>query len=203
MSSTDPIDAEGAVRLYLLYLEDPSKLRDESEIQRKTQAVLDAKDPIDKLKALADLERVAKVDEEPLRKGFVEHAKAWAEPQGIPVSAFRELQVPDDVLREAGFDVPVASRRRGRGGGAGAGSGSGLGDGRQRAKAVPVEDIKAYVLQLTGTFVLADVMSGVGGSPATVRKAVDELVESGQVERLGPVPDYQGRGRAPIQYNRS
>jgi hypothetical protein len=198
MSSTDPIDAEGAVRLYLLYLEDPSKLRDETEIQRKTQAVLDAKDPIDKLKALADLERVAKVDEEPLRKGFIEHAKAWSEPQGIPVSAFRELQVPDDVLREAGFDVPVAQRRR-RGGGA-PGSGS---DGRQRAKAVPVEDIKAYVLEQTGTFVLADVMSGVGGSPATVRKAVDELVESGQVERLGPVPDYQGRGRAPIQYSRS
>jgi hypothetical protein len=204
MSSTDPIDAEGAVRLYLLYLEDPGKLRDEGEIQRKTQAVLDAKDPIDKLKALADLERVAKVDEEPLRKGFVEHARAWAEPQGIPVSAFRELQVPDDVLREAGFEVPIsAPRRRRGGGGAGSGAGSGSGEGRQRAKAVPVEDIKAYVLQQTGTFVLADVMSGVGGSPATVRKAVDDLVESGQVERLGPVPDYQGRGRAPIQYSRS
>jgi hypothetical protein len=198
MSSTDPIDAEGAVRLYLLYLEDPSKLRDESEIQRKTQAVLDAEDPIDKLKALADLERVAKVDEEPLRKGFVEHAKAWAEPQGIPVTAFRELQVPDEVLREAGFDVPATSPRRRRGGGAPAPN-----DGRQRAKAVPVEDIKSYVLQQTGTFVLTDVMNGVGGSPATVRKAVDDLVESGQVERLGPVPDYQGRGRAPIQYNRS
>jgi hypothetical protein len=201
MSSTDPIDAEGAVRLYLLYLEDPSKLRDESEIQRKTQAVLDAKDPIDKLKALADLERVAKVDEEPLRKGFIEHAKAWSEPQGIPVSAFRELQVPDDVLREAGFDVPVASQRRRRGGGSASTSASA--DGRQRAKAVPVEDIKSYVLEQTGTFVLADVMSGVGGSPATVRKAVDDLVESGQVERLGPMPDYQGRGRAPIQYSRS
>ena len=200
MSSSDPIDAEGAVRLYLLYLEDPSKLRDETEIQRKTQAVLDAKDPIDKLKALADLERVAKVDEEPLRKGFIEHAKAWSEPQGIPVSAFRELQVPDDVLREAGFDVPATPQRRRRGAG---GAGSGSVDGRQRAKAVPVEDIKAYVLEQTGTFVLADVMSGVGGSPATVRKAVDDLVESGQVERLGPVPDYQGRGRAPIQYNRS
>jgi hypothetical protein len=198
MSSTDPIDAEGAVRLYLLYLEDPSKLRDESEIQRKTQAVLEAEDPIDKLKALADLERVAKVDEEPLRKGFVEHAKAWAEPQGIPVTAFRELQVPDEVLREAGFDVPATSPRRRRGGGAPASN-----DGRQRAKAVPVEDIKSYVLQQTGTFVLTDVMNGVGGSPATVRKAVDDLVESGQVERLGPVPDYQGRGRAPIQYNRS
>lgn len=199
MSTTDPTDAEGAVRLYLLYLEDPSKLRDEREIQRKTQAVLDALDPIDKLKALADLERVAKVDEEPLRKGFVEHAKAWAEPQGIPVTAFRELQVPEDVLREAGFEVPAGpARRRRAGGGA-----SPEGDGRQRAKAVPVDEIKAYVLQQSGTFVLTDVMSGIGGSPATVRKAVDDLVESGQVERLGPMPGYQGRGRAPIQYNRS
>jgi hypothetical protein len=197
MSSTDPTDAEGAVRLYLLYLEDPGKLRDEGEIQRKTQAVLDAKDPIDKLKALANLERVAKVDEEPLRKGFIEHAKAWAEPQGIPVTAFRELQVPDDVLLEAGFDVPVVAQRRRRT------ARSTDGDGRQRAKAVPVEDIKAFVLEQNGTFVLTDIMSGVGGSPATVRKAVDELVESGQVERLGPVPEYQGRGRAPIQYSRS
>ncbi|HEY8526800.1 MAG TPA: hypothetical protein VIL48_17650 [Acidimicrobiales bacterium] len=210
MSSADASEAESAVRHYLLYLEDPSKLRDEGEIQRKTQAVLDATDPIDKLKALAELERAAKVDEEPLRRAFIRHAKAWAEPQGIPVSAFRELRVPDDVLREAGFEVP-SDRRRGRGrarvgeaggsgAGAGAGGGSGAGQRRQRAKAVPVEDIKAYVLQQHGTFVLADVMAGVGGSPATVRKAVDELVEAGQVERLGPVPDYHGRGRAPIQY---
>jgi hypothetical protein len=76
-------------------------------------------------------------------------------------------------------------------------------EGRRRAKAVPVEDIKAFVLQQKGTFVLADVMSGIGGSPATVRKAVDELVESGQVEKLGPMPDYSGRGRAPTQYSRS
>jgi hypothetical protein len=198
MSTTDPTDAESAVRMYLLYLEDPARLRDEGEIQRKTKAVLEANDPIEKLKALAELERVAKVDEEPLRKGFVEHAKAWAEPQGIPVTAFRELQVPDEVLREAGFDVPVAARRR-RGGPGGSASG----EARQRAKAVPVDEIKSHVLEMSGTFVLTDVMNGVGGSPATVRKAVDDLVESGQVERLGPVPDYEGRGRAPIQYSRS
>lgn len=86
-TSTDKVDPEGAVRLYLLYLEDPNKLRDEGEIQRKTQAVLDAKDPIDKLKALRELERVAKVDEAPLRADFVAHAKAWAEAQAIPPPA--------------------------------------------------------------------------------------------------------------------
>jgi hypothetical protein len=194
-ATQDKTDPEGAVRLYLLYLEDPNKLKDETEIQKKTQAVLDAKDPVDKLKALAELERVASVEEKPLREGFVQSAKEWAEAHDVPVSAFRELKVPDEVLREAGFDLP-ADRRRGRGGAASA-------DGRQRAKAVPAEDIKAYILNQKGTFILTDVMSGVGGSPATVRKAVDELIEADQVEKLGPVPDYSGRGRAPIQYSRS
>jgi hypothetical protein len=186
-------DSETAVRQYLLYLEDPSKLRDESEIQAKTQAVLDATDPIDKLKAIAELDRVANVDETPLREGFVKHAKAWADELGVPLSAFRELRVPDDLLREAGFDVPAGRRR---------GLGAASADGRQRAKAVPIGDIKDWILGQKGTFLLADVMSSVGGSPATVRKAVDELVEAGSVEKLGPVPDYQGRGRAPVQYSR-
>lgn len=185
--------SEDAVRQYLLFLEDPGQLRDDKEIQRQTQAVLDASDPVDKLKALAELERLASIDEEPIRKGFVEHAKVWAEAQAVPVplSAFRELKVPDEVLREAGFDVPAS---RGRSAGTGE---------RQRAKAVPVDTIKSYVLGLKGTFVLTDVMSGVGGSQATVRKAVDELVESGAVEKLGPMSDYSGRGRAPVQYSRS
>jgi hypothetical protein len=195
-TATNELDPEAAVRLYLLYLEDPTKLRDETEIQKKTQAVLDAKDPIEKLKAIAELERVANIDEEPLREGFVKHAKTWAAEQHIPWSAFRELKVADDVLRQAGFDVP-APRRRGRGGAAVAT------EGRQRAKAVPVEEIKAFVLEQKGTFILADIMNGIGGSPATVRKAVDELIETGQVEKLGPMPEYHGRGRAPVQYSRS
>jgi len=199
--ATPTTDAEASVRQYLLFIEDPSSLRDESEIQKKTQAVLDATDPIDKLKALADLERVAKIDEGPLREGFVTHARDWAEAQSIPVKAFQELKVPDDVLRAAGFDVPAARDRRGR---RAIAAGAAAGDGaRQRAKAVPVDAIKGWVLDQKGTFVLSDVQAGVGGSPATVRKAVEELVEAGQVEKLGPMADYQGRGRAPIQYSRS
>jgi hypothetical protein len=194
MTAATKSEAEAAVRQYLLYLDDPAKLRDESEIQKRTKAVLDAADPIEKLKALADLERVANIDEKPLREGFIANAKTWAEEQGIPLAAFRELKVGDDVLRAAGFDVP-ASRSRRRGGAAG--------EGRQRAKAVPVEDIKAFILQQKGTFLLVDVINGVGGSQATVRKAIDELIGAGDVEKLGPVPDYQGRGRAPLQYKRA
>jgi hypothetical protein len=184
--------AEEAVRQYLRFLEDPNTLRDDAEIEKQQRAVEKATDPIDKLKALAELDRVSNVDAEPVRKGFVEHAKAWSEELGVPVSAFQELKVPDDVLREAGFSVP-----------AGRGRGRSAGISRQRAKAVPIEDIKAWVLNQKGTFLLSDVMSGAGGSPATVRKAVDELIEAGSVEKLGPVPEYSGRGRAPIQYSRS
>jgi hypothetical protein len=183
---------EGAVRSYLLYLEDPAALRDDAEIAKRNKAVADATDPIDKLKALAALEEASTIDEAPLREGFVAHAKAWAEAQGVPSSAFQQLKVPEDVLRKAGFSLP-ASGRRGR---------RGTGEGRQRAKAVTVEDIKAHVLAQKGTFILTDVMNGIGGSQATVRKAIDELISTGDVERLGPVPDYSGRGRAPIQYKR-
>lgn len=189
-SSAMTAKTEDAVRQYLRYIDDPNQLRDDKEIQRKTQAVLDATDPIEKLKALAELERAANIEEGPLRKAFVENAKAWADEAGVPVTAFRELKVPDDVLREAGFNVP-ASRGRGR---------TAAGGERQRAKAVPLEDIKAWILNHKGTFVLTDVMSGAGGSPATVRKAVDELIDAGSVKKLGPVKDYSGRGRAPIEY---
>jgi hypothetical protein len=191
-------DAEGAVRGYLVFLEDPRKLRDEAAIQRLTQAVLVADDPIDKLKALAELERAAQVDEKAVRSAFVEHARAWAEAEAVPVTAFRELGVPDDALREAGFDVPAGSPRRAR-----ASRANAAGTGRPRARAVPVDEIKAHVLGLDRPFILSDVMSGVGGSPATIRKAVDELVDAGQVTRLGPVPDHSGRGRAPVRYARA
>jgi hypothetical protein len=184
-------DAESAVRLYLLYLEDPGALRNQSAIDKQTRAVAKATDPIDKLKALAALEKASKIDEGPLRGGFVTHAKSWSEAQGVPLAAFRELNVADDVLKEAGFSLPT-SRKPGR-------NGTG---GRQRAKAVPVEDIKAHILAQKGTFLLADVMSGAGGSQATVRKAIDELIRAGQVVKTGPVPGYSGRGRAPLQYKR-
>jgi hypothetical protein len=193
-TKTDEAAPEDVIRKYLTYLDDPDKLRDEAEIQRAQQAVDDAQDPIERLKALADLERVANVDEAPLREGFVAHAKVWAEEQAIPLSAFRQMNVPDDVLRQAGFELPVG-RRRGRRATAG--------EGRPRAKAVSVEEIKAYVSGLKGTFILTDIMNGIGGSQATVRKAVDELIEAGQVEKLGPVPGYSGRGRAPVQYSKA
>jgi hypothetical protein len=193
MSEPSSVDPENAIRRYLLFLDDPTKLRDEGEVQRRTVAVLEAADPIEKLKALAALERAASVDEAELRDGFVRHAKSWADDHGISVRAFRELKVPDNVLAAAGFDVP-AGRRRGR-----PPTPEG-GEGRPRRRMVSSRDIKDAVLAFTEPFTLNDVMAKAGGSPLTVRKAVDELIDEGRVDKRGPVPDYRGRGRAPVQY---
>ena len=193
--STETFSPEDAIRRYLNFLEDPAKLRDEAEVQRRTLAVLEATDPIEKLKALTALERAAAVDEAALRQAFIRHAKGWADENGIGVRAFSELKVPNEVLADAGFDVPAGRPRR-----ATPTSGT-VGEGTRR-KSVSSAEIKDAVLSFPEPFTLAEVMAKVGGSPMTVRKAVEELVAGGQVERRGPVPGYSGRGRAPIQYAR-
>lgn len=181
------VKPEDAVRRYMHFLEDPKQLIDQDAVDKARQDFTDAVDPIDKLKALALLDRASNIDEVPLRADFVAHAKAWAETAGVTASGFTQMKVPAEVLREAGFDVRVAARTKG-------------GAPAKRAAAVTIEDIKPKVLDLPGTFLLADIITHIGGSQATVRKALDELIDAGKVEKLGPVPNYSGRGRAPLQY---
>jgi hypothetical protein len=187
---------EEAIRSYLLFLDDPTKLRDEGEVQRRTLAVLEAQDPIEKLKALAALEQAAAIDEKALRAGFIEHARDWAATNGISVKAFRELKVPVDVLAAAGFEVTNERTRRSVSGAVGSAHEP------KRRPAVSTSDIKEAVLTFVEPFTLNVVMDKVGGSPMTVRKAVEDLIADGKVEKQGPVPGYSGRGRAPIQYAR-
>lgn len=192
-SKRDDTTPEGAVRLYLMYLSDPASLRDETEIKKLQGEVDKAKDPIDKIKALGALERAEAVDSSTFEEGFVSSAKAWAEGENVGLSAFRSIGVPDDVLRRAGFDMPSRGR--------GSGTRRQASGTRQRAKSVSLDSIKQHVRTTKGTFLLTDVQQGAGGSSATVRKAVEELIESGEVEKLGPVPNYSGRGRVPTQYS--
>lgn len=184
-------DPEAAVRLYLLWLEDPSNLVDAGAVKKAEAAVDKAKDPLDKLHALADLQRARTADGDAVVADFVANAKAYADAQGIPAVAFRELGVPQEVLIDAGLETGT---RRGRGGRGPAGAGS-------RAPKVPVERLQVAALELDGQFTLADVAERAGGgSPATVRKAVEGLVESGKLIKLGPLEGYTGRGRAPTAY---
>jgi hypothetical protein len=183
---------EAAVRLYLLWLEDPSNLVDEANVKKAEAAVERAKDPIERLHALADLEHARQADGDAVTKSFVAQAKAWADSEDIPVSAFREMGVPDDVLAEAGF--AMQRPRRGR-------RVQSSGSSRSRAPRVPIEQITAAVNRLPKQFTLSDLGEKAGGgSPATLRKAVDDLISQKKVKKVGPMENYKGRGRAPTVY---
>lgn len=190
-----PASPEDAVRRYLEWLEDPSSVVDDEAVARAEAAVAEARDPLARLHALADLEHARQVDGGSIEEDFVAHARAYAEAESIPVAAFQAAGVPDDVLRRAGFSV--GGRRRSGSSSAGRRSGG----GGRRAPQVSIEEVKAAALRLPKQFTLADVAREAGGgSPQTVRKAVDDLISEGKARRIGPKPDHRGRGRAPTLY---
>jgi hypothetical protein len=66
---------------------------------------------------------------------------------------------------------------------------------------VSVAAIKSVAVQMPKQFTLGQLADKAGGgSPVTVRKAVDELIAEGRAAKLGPAPDHQGPGRAPTLY---
>jgi hypothetical protein len=191
---TTPPDAESAVRRYLEFLADPSSLVDHEAVASIEAELAITGDPIAKLRLYSRLEHARAADGEAAKLAFIVHAKSWAEGEGITVTAFSHLGVPDDVLRAAGFLGSGRARARS------ARPSPGDDQKRARARAVSTEQIKVHVLGRQGSFTLSHVMDDVGGSPLTVRKAVEELVQDGKVRRLGPDPAHAGRGRAPIVY---
>lgn len=182
------MSAETDVRNYLQFLKDPTSLRDENKISSAQEQVRSATDPIDQLKAIADLERAQEVDGESLRQSFVASAKQWAESEGVPVTAFRDLGVPTDVLRDAGFRVP-----RGRRSG-------GTAARQTRSGRVTTEDVKEAARGMDGVFTAAELQETSGASPGTIRKVIREMTRDGELQDLGTDPDYGGRGRAPKRY---
>jgi len=188
------LEAEEAVRRYLMFLEDPRQLVDKERVATLEDEVTKATDPIERLKALSELDRAKRADGEGVKLGFIVHAKTWADANEVPRPVFQQVGVPDDVLRAAGFEVGrVALSRR---------APEASADRRARRRALPVrqEEIKRYVLGLEEPFKLVDITAAIGGSPATVRAAVESLVEEGRVTKLGPDPNHDGIGRAPIVY---
>lgn len=186
---SDVIDPETAVREYLLFLENPEQLVDHENIASLKAAVTSATDPIEKLKALAQLEKAQQPPEASYRDAFIKSVKLWAETNNVPPSAFVSMGVGHSVLQEAGL---VGSRRT-----------PAVRSARKTARhATTANQIKEGVLARNEPFTLADIAAEIGGSPMTIRKAVNELADSGQVNRLGPKPDWSGPGRAALLYKR-
>lgn len=185
---------EEAVRRYLAFVADPSTMRDEEKIAGLERSLAEADDPIQRIRLASDLYRARNVDSSEFRRDFIAEAKAWAEENGIVAEAFLELGVPAQDLREAGFDVG-----RGR-----TTSRSGRSEApRQRAARVGVDEIRERAMRISGSFTTSELRDLVGGTPATVRKALDGLLSEGRLVDLGPDRNWSSRGRAPHLYRRA
>jgi hypothetical protein len=180
---------EDSIRAYLSFLADPSASLDPRDITRLEKAVASTADPVEKLRVAAQLEQARTPDGSTLQADFIRHARAWADSEGIPASAFRQLGVTDDVLRKAGI------LKGGRGGGTRRRVGT-----ERSGRRVTVEDIKAWALAQPDIFTIKDVTQAIGGSLVTANKALQELVVDGTLSNLGPAEDHKGPGRAPARF---
>jgi hypothetical protein len=194
-------DIEDGIRAYLdsLHRPAPKPLVDREAVRAlKAQAKAEP-DPINKLRLLAQAEEAATPripeaeDTSGLEAVFVAEAAAWADEEGIPVSAFQALDVPDDVLRRAGFDVPASSRRPGAASSSSGGSG--------RAPRLDLDDVLKEAKDLGHTWKLAELAGRIDRDVATTRNYLHRLIADGKVEVVGDAPkDPSTRGRAPKLY---
>lgn len=185
MTSTTTADV--AVRDYLLFVEDPARLVDHNAVEKFEARMASATDPLERLIAIADHERAIHPDEDSYRAAFIAHAKKWAADHNVTAVAFEKMGVSPEVLSQAGL-API---RRGA---------LGPGVAKERSGSVSVIQVKSAVQQVRGTFHLSEIAIAAGGSPMTIRKAVSELIDEGRVRRIGPDPQWSGKGRAPILY---
>ncbi len=176
-------DSDKAVRAYLNYLQDPKSIVDLDEIAKLTQELDNETDLLQQLRLASAIASLRSADGTEVQAGFVRHAKSWAEDNLTIdfIGAFKSLNVPTGVLREAGFPL--------RGG------------GKRTGVRVGTEAVRNAIG--ADPFTIQGVVTVSGASPATVRNVVLQMVKNGDVAELGPDPDHAGRGRRGTQYQRS
>lgn len=165
--------AEQAVRDYLTYLRDPDSLRDDAAITELEEELEVADDLVDELRIHNELTELRELPESRFLRPFIENAKTWAAENNMSVAAFMEMGVKASTLSEAGFDVKVRSGAR-----------------------VTVEKVRDWILGTDlSEFTKNQIAQATKGSPATVTRAIDAMVEEGLVIKTDrDDPNHSGRG---------
>jgi hypothetical protein len=184
-------EAEQAVKAYLATLGQPRKRGRQSkqkpDFETATRGITD---PLAKLAAIkAERERVANIvvgdsDED----GFIKYGKVWAKIHGYDREDFAALGVTRRVLDAVfGGGVPRANIAP------------------TRAPRVSTNVlVEAVASKPAGTWLtVSGVMREVGGSPATVRKVLDELSAAGTLTDPIDDPKHAGKGRAAKVWERN
>jgi hypothetical protein len=186
-------EAEEAVKAYLDSIGKPRprgrQARPKPDFEAATKGITD---PLAKLAAIkAERERVANIVlSDDAEDGFVKSAKTWAKIHGYSREDFAALGITRRVL-DAAF-----------------GSNGGAPRVKPASTRAPRVSTKALADAITakpsGTWLtVSGVMREAGGSPATVRKVLDELAAAGTVTDPIDDPKHSGIGRAPKVWERN
>lgn len=187
-------DAAEAVRRYLLFLENPDSMRDEEAIEAAQRKVEAATDPLEKLFAVAERDKLSRVDGDHYRREFITYAKAYATQHAIPGSAFAELGVPQADLVDAG----LAEGRRGASRSSSSTTASGA--PRQRARRVTQDEVREVALAMGDAFSIRMLAEAAETTQATASKVVKALEDDGTVVPVGADKAFGGRGKPPMLY---
>lgn len=173
---------DDAVRNYLLALNNPDALKDDSKVEELEGKLNDTDDPIERVKIRAELDRARAVDPEQYEADFVGAVKQWAKDNNVTPDALRAEGVSDDVLGEAGLvDIRRTSKRSTR-------------------SRVSGEEVQDAIRSRGDKFTVSDIEDVTGASSGTVRKYVNSLVDEGVIKELGEDDSWEGRGRPPTVY---
>ena len=189
--------AERAVRDYLSVLRDPSSLRNNDELDALQRQLEASDDALERLRLHQQIEDAQNPAKDRYESDFVEHAREWADRNGITVMAFMAEGVDAGVLRRAGFTVGGRRSARGSAGGGGRRGGGAGGATRSRVSA---EDVRKAIPK--GDFTVRTLVDRAGASLGAVRKVISEELASGNLVAKGTDPNHSGPGRAPTLYSR-
>lgn len=173
-----------AVKKYLLAINNPGALQDEARLNELQEAIANTDDVLERVKLKAEAKRLSEVSAEDYEQGFIENAKAWAEQNDVPASVLADEGVDSDVLKRAGFDVAGKTKSTRR---------------RSTGKRVSKDDVKDAIKTFADPFTVDQAKEVSGASPATVRKALSEMVDAGQVKEAGEI-ETDSQGRNPTAY---
>ena len=195
---------EDAIRRYLLLTNDPDKLIDHDTLEELGKKLEVSDDPVERIKIRAEMEKAKQPPTEELEASFIEHAKSWAEENNISTDVLIAEGADPAVLRQAGFHVGRGPRKTTRQTvKRQSGKKSENSDSEHRKGASTSDDVINYIRRRARKpFTMPDVVNAVGVSRSTAMKAVNQLIEAGEVEDTGEERE-SGRGRNAKIYQKT